>query len=504
MLYESQKKARARRFAGIPETLHQEEQRFRFALTNLQDSLQAQADPSQQQARYQRFAALRHEYAALVQQFEKEYPAYYRLKYDVSVLDLNTAQQNLLQPGEAILEYFLGDEHLYLLDIRANACSFHQLERGPDLEQRIQALREGIYGYYTSPETLQEADYGRLAQQYTEQAYALYQICFAPYLSQPGLPFSLTIIPDGMLGYVPFSALLTQKVSQPTQFKTHPYLLEDHKIAYSYSVSMMAEMQQDRPRAAEQKVLAFAPVFEGDALALRGIKPPALPPLAALPYTRQEVAAIADILPSTTFLAEMATRDRFLALAPKYSLLHLATHGILNDKDPDRSFLAFYAPSDQPQLLPLYVRDLYALPLQSELVVLSACETGIGQLSRGEGLLSMARGFSYAGAKSLITTLWSIPDGAANSGLLPTFYTLLRDGQDKALALRGAQLEQVHTAFTENLAHPFYWAAFTPVGNMEPLPAAGATFWPWFLGGFLTIVLLFGMWRWILSRKLRA
>jgi CHAT domain-containing protein len=177
-------------------------------------------------------------------------------------------------------------------------------------------------------------------------------------------------------------------------------------------------------------------------------------------------------------------------LAPDFPLIHLATHGILNDKDPDRSYLAFSAGPEGNEDTRLYVRDLYAMRLHSELVVLSACETGIGQLSRGEGLLSLARGFSYAGARSLLTTLWSIPDGAANSGLLPAYYTQLQNGADKAAALRQAQLGQIDNAFTENLAHPFYWAAFTPVGDMSPLEKDEIN---WFWGIFGAVLAIGAM-----------
>ena len=112
----------------------------------------------------------------------------------------------------------------------------------------------------------------------------------------------------------------------------------------------------------------------------------------------------------------------------------------------------------------LYNRDLYNLTLNAEMVVLSACETGIGELQKGEGIISLARGFSYAGAKSIITTLWSINDEKSKE-LMLSFYSNLKEGQTKDAALRQAKLDFIHKY--SHRAHPFFWAAFIPIGDMS-------------------------------------
>ncbi|MEL7339375.1 MAG: CHAT domain-containing protein, partial [Bacteroidota bacterium] len=143
----------------------------------------------------------------------------------------------------------------------------------------------------------------------------------------------------------------------------------------------------------------------------------------------------------------------------------------------------------------LMLRDLYAMDIPAELVVLSACETGIGRFSRGEGLLSLARGFSYAGTHSLLATLWRIPDGEVNQDLLPNFYQALQEGNTKVEAIRSAQLSQIEDAFSEQMAHPFFWAAFTPIGDMRPLQHDNSLFWWGFVFGLLGVIAAAWWWR---------
>jgi CHAT domain-containing protein len=123
----------------------------------------------------------------------------------------------------------------------------------------------------------------------------------------------------------------------------------------------------------------------------------------------------------------------------------------------------------------LFVNDIYNLPLKSDLVFLGACETGSGKWHPGEGIISLARGFFYAGAKSVVTTLWSIND-ESNKNLTARFFKNLKKGMQKDQALRQAQLEHLNTVAIDLYAHPVYWAAYTPVGNMEALSTGSL---PW-------------------------
>ena len=170
-----------------------------------------------------------------------------------------------------------------------------------------------------------------------------------------------------------------------------------------------------------------------------------------------------------------------------YSVIHLSTHGKADDRVGDYSFLAFTEIPDSLENEYLYVRDLYNLRLNADMVVLSACETGIGELQRGEGILSLARGFTYAGAKSIINSLWSVNDQSTKF-LMERFYTYLLEGLDKDAALRQAKLD--YLASGEN-ADPYFWAAFVPVGDMSPVELKDKNInWLWGLGGISLVAIL--------------
>lgn len=495
-LFQSLKTARAQDFAGIPTELQHSERLYRYELSLLRDSLQQQTDPAENPARLQRFQALKQDYQALLARFESEYPEYYRLKYDQAILPLAELQTGLLGAQSSLVEYFVGEENLYLLDVRKEQIHFFKLPNDFGLASLIRDFRAGIYDYFVSDTAYDDLDYDRLSFQYADAANQLYQKLFAPYLDGGlALAQELVIVPDGMLGYLPFGALLRTPAENATAFRTHDYLLRSHNIAYVPSASLWGEMQNEDPLPQKSKLLAFAPVFSGEAGDLRSSWIRDSLALAALPYTEKELADIKQVFAADTYLNEQASLANFQKWSSQYRLIHLATHGVLNDEDPDQSFLAFYpSRGTLNQGGSLMLRELYAMDIPAEMVVLSACETGIGQFSRGEGLLSLARGFSYAGTRSLLATLWRIPDGEANQDLLPHFYLALKDGKTKSEAMRSAQLAQVNEAFVDQLAHPFFWAAFTPIGDMRPLQEKEISWWWGIVLGILGLGV--GIWWW--------
>lgn len=162
----------------------------------------------------------------------------------------------------------------------------------------------------------------------------------------------------------------------------------------------------------------------------------------------------------------------------------------MNDKNSDLSYIAFTQHGDstnQEELL--YLRELYDLEIPADMVVLSACETGIGELQNGEGVISLARGFTYAGAKSIITSLWNVND-QKTADLMVDFYRNLKEGQQKDNALANAKRSYLQQT-SGNLAHPFYWAGFIPIGNMDSIELTPTWFEnkPMLIGLFSLLVL---------------
>lgn len=390
--------------------------------------------------------------------------------------------QRRLKPGEAWLSYFAGDDDMYVFLMTTEDALFFHIPKDFPLEKWVEEMRNAVYDYST-----ERSD--SLLSVYQNRAWKLYEKLLGPFAWR--LPQRLTIRADGVLKYLPFEALLTAPVNS-CESPGCPYLLWKHCISYAPSATLWAT---DRKRAGtrlEKKILAFAPEFEEkeNSLSIREDRSSSLGPLL---YNAEETQRISKIFRTKLIQGAGATRDEFLAQAARYQVLHLATHAKANDEEGEFSFLAFTPkPEDTLYQGKLYARELYATPLPVELVVLSACETGIGEFKRGEGLVSLAYGFTQAGARSVLTSLWGVSD-RETSDLMTSFYKNLRKGVAKDEALRQAKLEYIQGKSGWR-THPFFWAAFVPEGDMSPLDLPRPVpVWVWMTSGLLPFA---GWWLW--------
>jgi CHAT domain-containing protein len=213
-----------------------------------------------------------------------------------------------------------------------------------------------------------------------------------------------------------------------------------------------------------------------------------------IPGAKQEVENISEIFRSDRWTGKEATESTFIEKATGYAILHLAMHTIVNDENPMYSKLVFYQEEGQEEDNLLNTYELFDLSLNAEMAVLSACNTGYGKLQRGEGIMSLARGFLYAGVPSIVMTLWPIED-AATADIMKQFYENLAEGMQKDDALRKAKLD-----FLENTdmltAHPHFWASFVNIGPAKPLNHTQSSLSTlWWIGGGLILLLLLLLWR---------
>jgi CHAT domain-containing protein/uncharacterized protein HemY len=372
--------------------------------------------------------------------------------------------QAKLEPGQGLLEYFVApDSSIFLFLITKEDYIVKELKQDFPLNHWVQAMRENIslpmpFAY----------------EAYLEIAPKLYDKLLAPVAGQ--LPERLVIVPDGILGYLPFEALLTGPPEPGNAFAAEqlPYLLREHEISYSYSVTLLQEMQARKHRLfASKGMLAMAPFADIDVelpyVVDKNGKRSATPrdTLSGLPYSRAEIDSLKLMLSADALLGAKATKAAFLKRAGGYRLLHLSTHGKADAVAGRYSYLAFFPQSGSLSDELLYVNELYNLQLYADLVVLSACETGVGELQKGEGIISLAHGFAYAGAKSIVTSLWQVNDKSTQE-LMVSFYNHLDKGLAKDAALRQAKLDFINQ-HKGNDAFPFYWAAFIGLGDMEPI-----------------------------------
>ncbi len=266
---------------------------------------------------------------------------------------------------------------------------------------------------------------------------------FGPITKQLEGATELVIIPDGPLGGLPFASLNDEEGT---------FMLEKYDISYAPGLAALMAMEKPPSGTRKDNRTPFVAMSRSQFGEI-GLK--------NLPGTRAEVEAIAPLFGNGARVAidANATKDFARRELPNARLIHLATHGLLNEAAPLYSAVAL-SPDKNDVDGRLYARDLMQMNLNADLVVLSACETALGQEVRGEGVLGLTWALFVAGVPTTVVTQWSVDD-AATSALMQKFYSELRSGKTPAAALRNAQLSLLKS---KTMRHPAYWAPFIAVG----------------------------------------
>ncbi|GJM35288.1 MAG: hypothetical protein DHS20C18_42890 [Saprospiraceae bacterium] len=433
----------------------------------------------------QRLFAANQDFEAVQSALGKEFPEYFALKYDTEVASIENVRQQILQKGELLLEFYMDDAAIITCAIGSDFIDITETPLLPEELKQINIFLEQVSNFSFYKEA--SVAYSKFCQ----ASFSTYQLLLKNMLDKyPGTIEQLVIIPDGVLNFIPFSALLTSLPNDAQSANYSPdhlnYLLKDYTLRYAYSVKRQLFYQAitTRPKA-NAWFAGFAPSF-AEAIDNTPIRSCATDQLFDLKYTRQEVSRISEKLNGKTFLGEKASSEIFQQVAADYRILHLATHACVNTTDPLYGKI-YFGPSDY-----LYTLDLYNLDLRAELVVLSACETGLGSIIQGEGVLSLARGIAYGGCPSTLTSLWSISD-QTTAEIMVQYYVELLQEKNKSEALRQAQL-----SFLQNqksaYQHPVYWAGFAQIGKDDPISLANnfSSFkWILIVSSLLLVAMLF-------------
>ena len=468
------KETNALKYAGISDSLLLKEANLRAMINEHEKQKQDGINEGKQETDKSiltlanKIFDLHQEHDSLKRYIEKNYPDYYRLKYDNSTIPLSKVQQTLLSKDQTLLSYFVGDSAIYAFVVRPDTFAIFEVKKDFPLENWVKLLRGGIYDYHTA-NTKTEKLYETTAEDFATAAFQLYNRLIAPLSNL--LTKEVIVVPDGVLNYVPFDVLLTKQPKDALKFDRHSYFGNHHIISYNYSATLWQEMRNKRHKVEPSKnFIGFAPYYNGDTMLLSSLFSHDVTMrkgLDSLKYSGEEVFKAQKLMQGEAILNQNATKSNFEKMVGDYRIVHLATHGKANDEVGNYSFLAFTEQKDSLQNGLLYIRDIYNLRLNADLVVLSACETGIGELKRGEGVISLARAFAYAGAKSLVTTLWSVND-KSTLNIMEGFYRQLRKGAPKNQALWQAKLDYLAKSKSE-MAHPFFWAAFISIGDIDPI-----------------------------------
>ncbi len=302
----------------------------------------------------------------------------------------------------------------------------------------------------------------------------------------------LIIIPDGELAYLSYDILLTSMPDTSQQnYRDLPYLIKDHPIDYSSSSTILFSNDlYNRPHKAHN-LIAFAPSYNPKSLT-RGASVSTInkPILLPIPGVEDEVKGILKIFNGQEYLNQDASETTFKKYAGNYEVLHLAMHTIIDDHNPMYSKLVFNNEKDTLNDGYLNTYELFNLNLNGHLAVLSACNTGSGKLEKGEGVISLARGFIHAGIPSIVMTLWEVEDHSS-ANLMISFYKYLSEGKSIDIALQKAKLDYLNSSDMVK-SHPYYWAAYVNIGKSSsiPLPSNSLNTNTLFITLFIIFILL--------------
>ncbi|MBN2212621.1 MAG: CHAT domain-containing protein [Bacteroidales bacterium] len=408
--------------------------------------------------------SIKESYDDLISAFENNYPEYYALKYQKGMVTIGEIQ-NRIQRKTSVLEYALTGSMLYTFLISKN---------GFDIS--AQPLDSVFYGTYDSMlESIGYVDPTRHDEkkfnQFVFSALSMYKYLVEP-LAANIESKRLIIIPDGALSMIPFEALITDAGQIPgghPDYKDLPLLLKEYAVSYAHSSTTLFLHQTVAGEKSSGGLLAFAPSYDGEDInTLRGLpRNNYRKNLTPIPGAREEVKQITRLFRGKVLVDEDATELAFKEYAGDYNILHLAMHTVIDNQNPMYSKLVFTATTDSTEDNMLNTHEIYNLSLRARMVVLSSCSSGEGLLKRGEGVISLARGFSYAGCPSLVMTLWEVED-RVSVDLIVEFYKYLKKGFQKDVALQKAKLDFLSDQ-PQLLSHPFYWSPYQCIGDTSPL-----------------------------------
>lgn len=381
----------------------------------------------------EKLTAISLELKALKPKIEKKYPE------TKNSYTLEGIQQKLAKDNAVLVAYFFGKNTIYQFIISEKNIAIESIKLTNDTRKNI----TNFIHLFDDASTINND-----IANYTNQAFNLFKLLKLKTI----LTYkNVVIIPDGLLNFMPFEALLSSKTTS-TSFEKMPFIIKNKTIAYNSSV----QFYLSEPNISKNnKLLGFFPVFENSNQKLT--------------YSIDEAHAIEKEITSTILMNAEASKENFIKNASNFGILHLSTHASSGNFIMPAN-LSFH---DDTMLL----NELYSLDLNTNLVVLSACETGIGKLYKGEGAMSIARGFQYAGAENLLFTLWQIND-LSTSQIMQSFYKNYSNSQSAYFANQQSKIDYLENETISNAKKsPYYWSAFVYYGKLEPAKSNDTIFY---------------------------
>jgi CHAT domain-containing protein len=461
---------RAKGLSGISDSISAEEQNIilkkTYYETKIKELLLSGGDLSKIKGYEEFYLDLELKETGLKKIIKEKFPKYYNIRYSADLLNLRNIRA-LLDTSKATIEYFIAKDKMFCFVITSNYAGIIKSTMDSATLEMLKTYNDNICN----------DDF----DQFVKCSNILYKILFAPIANcLDDKIINLQIVPDGQLSLFPFETLVDIKGNASrVDFRRLNYLIKRFEISYCSSLILLLSSRDQGTCKVPKTVdfTGFAPRFP-KALQIEGKL------FNNLPFAFLETRMIGDLFINRgkhvqLFLNDDANELNFKEHLTGSKLIHIATHGYVNNMEPSLSFLLFSqsgkgqaGENQQPVLINnqedstlsdniLYANEMYNLKIDADLLVLSACETGAGAMMKGEGVMSMTRGFIYSGARNILNTTWQIND-ATTQKLMVDFYRGLLENKTYSQALRNAKINLINSG---SASFPHSWAGYILTGN---------------------------------------
>lgn len=460
------------RLANVPDSLQKKKQDLEADISALEWK-QGQETGSTRTTTLAELNAKRRDEAKLMDNLTKNYPKLGLLLKQTPVPGVEAIHKAFVNDTTTLVEFFKGKAHLYSFLLHPDTNLF--------ICQPLDSTFDKAVNYFFN-EVDTNTGTRLIHGEFQQSSQTLYQTIIDPLADH--LTHRLILIPHGNLNYIPFAALLSPE-KEASKFSNARFFIQDHDLSYHYSTALLLESQLPRMQRPEYDIIGFAPDFRKGVTPLKGSTE-------HLPRIERKFAN------AKTFVLDQARKETFLAQADNARILYFATHTLVDFDQPLNSRMLFSPSSASDDRL--FLHELYSLRAPVDLAILESCKSGYGKLRGGEGMMSLARGFTSAGCRSILMALWEVSDQESTKEIIDLFYEGLANGLPKDRALAEAQrgfLEDVQHGggLKASMAHPFFWGELVLIGNAENVPLkrleSNQNLWFWMgCGGILLILLL--------------
>ncbi len=442
-LLEAIAETKAKSFAGIPADVLVKEEDLKANITFYEQQVATSSSASNKEQDFETLLRnAKASYLVFIREMEKDYPKYYQLKYGTNSTSIEKIREKI-NTNTMLVSYFWAKKRarIYVFYLDKTDLSVENVLQQPDFEDITVVLNNSIKFYAKNT--------------FISASNALYKQLFPKKV--PEKYTELLIIADSKMPTIPFEALLLQKDKKTALYKNMSFMLKKYAISYSYSASLLTENNNNINNSTQKSILLVAPVkFESFGLN-------------DLPGTATEIEKIAQTFKAkngkVTILQESQASEMNLKKQDlmSYSYIHFATHGVVDAVNPELSQIYLSnVDADKQNDNHLLVGEIYNLKLNAKLVGMSACETGLGKMSDGEGIIGLSRALLYAGAQSVNVSLWKVSDTSTSDLMGNLFENIVKNNKNHTSALQQAKISLLNS---EKFSAPYFWAAFILIGS---------------------------------------